>query len=336
MSSLPSFRLFSLFGVDVHLSLSYFLMVVLCFFWFGPAHGIIAAFAITLSIVIHEYGHALVCKRYKLEPWIMLHGLGGLCYHHAPDTDGREALITVAGPLFQIIAGAAAFGAAMAVGTAGTVLSIVAGDVGGGALTSGLTSVLLSFLSIFAGFSIFWGLINLVLPVWPLDGGKLFVLLLRRFMHEDTARLWGLRISLFTLAPIGAVALYSKSILLIYIVFSIALENYQMLQSGQPLFAHGSGRKVKAKASPYLKEMMEKSREALANEDWREAARICHQLRASNGAIPEKTMNEIWEILGVTAVEMGEYEEALGWLKRAPQNARVKDAVARAERALVN
>ena len=224
MFGLPSFRLFSLFGVDVHLSLSYFLMVVLCFFWFGMAYGIIAAFAITLSIIIHEYGHALVCKRYKLEPWIMLHGLGGLCYHRAPHTDGREALITVAGPIFQIVAGAAALGAAMAVGSSGAILAAVSGG-GGGALATGLTDILFSFLSIFAGFSIFWGVVNLVLPVWPLDGGKLFVLLLRRFMHEDTARVWGLRISLFTLAPIGALSLYSKSILLIYIVVSIAIEN---------------------------------------------------------------------------------------------------------------
>ena len=42
--------------------------------------------------------------------------------------------------------------------------------------------------------------------------------------------------------------------------------------------------------------------------------------------IPKKTMDQIWEILGVTTTKMGEYEEALNYLKRAPDTKAVKQA----------
>ena len=321
MFGLPSFRIFTLLRVDVSISMSYLLLVGLCIYWYGPARGLIAAFAMTLSIIIHEFGHALVCRRYELEPSIVLHGLGGLCYHTPASTDKREVLITLAGPLLQILAGGVALAIMFAAGTLGSFTGVLTQGMGGS-----LASVGYFFVTIFASFSIFWGLLNLVLPVWPLDGGKLFVLLLRRFMSEESAAKWGLRISLFTLAPLGALALWAQSILLGYIIVSMALQDFQLLQSGAPLFAHPSGRRPRRRATAFTKELLEQSRQHFADEDWRESARLCHQLRAAGDPIPEEMGDEIWTILGLCATKQGEWEEALGWLKRAPQTEEVVQA----------
>lgn len=320
-----SLRLFTLIGVDVGVSFSYGLMILLCLFWYGPLAGIIAAIAISLSIIIHEFGHALVCKRYDLDPSIVLHGLGGLCYHRPASSDGREALIAAAGPLLQVLAGGAALGFFVYAQPLATMQ---------GAILGGASSVWVTFASVFIGFSLFWGLINLLLPIWPLDGGKLFALLLRRFIEDDSARVWTLYVSLFLLTPIGVWALTQSSFLLIFIVFSIAIENYQMLQVGAPLFAHSSGvaaRSRKAKASPFIKELMDDARRAYGEEDWREAARLCHQIRSTNEAIPEKMMDEIWKILGLATMKQGDYEEALAWLKRAPKSKEIEQAIATCE-----
>lgn len=320
------FKLFTLADVEVSATPSYLLLVALCFLWYGVQMGIIAAIAISLSIIIHEFGHAVVCKRYKLSPYIVLHGLGGLCYHNPAGSDKRDALISVMGPVVQILAGALALGV--------YVFGFASISTFLGSLSGGAPDVIGGFVSIFAGFSIFWGLINLLLPLWPLDGGKLFGLLLRRFMNEDTAATWTLRISMALLIPIGIYALMSKSFLLGYIVLSLFIENYQLLSSGSRLYAQSSGRTARVKPSDFINELMTDARANFAEEDWREAARLCHQMRAAKDPIPAKMMNEIWQILGLATMEQGEYEEALEWLKRAPKNARVEAAIARCEEAL--
>ena len=320
-----SARLFSLAGVEGFASASYLLLVLLCFFWFSPIQAIIAAIAITLSIIIHEFGHAMVCRRYGLGPTIMLHGLGGLCYHRPASTDGREALITVAGPLVQIAVGLVALG----------VLFFWQPSFSS-PLAIGVASHGLFFLQMFAWFSLFWGSVNLVAPIWPLDGGKLFALLLRRFMSEERARTWALRVSMALLLPLGVWALYSRSFLLGFIAISTLIDNWQIMQSGSPLFAHGSGkggtqREKKATLSPFAEELIAEAERAFANREWREAARLMHQLRATNESIPPKKMARVWEILGIATLRSGEPEEAIAWLERAPQTGEVKQALAEAK-----
>ena len=332
MFATSGFRLFSLWDVEVSASFSAIFLIVLCVLWYGAAFGLLASVAIAASIIIHEFGHAMVCKRYDLGPSIILHGLGGVCYHRPASSDGREALIAAAGPLLQVLVGALALGALTLVATP---MALAEGAIGSGAgaqVIRGFDQVLRFSASVFAFFSIFWGLVNLLLPIWPLDGGKLFPLLLRRFVAEDTARTWTLRIGMALLVPLGVWALMQRSLLLGFICVSIFFENYRLLASGEPLFAHGSGRRVKKKASEYTIDLLERARQAYAEEDWREAARLCHQIRASSGPIPPKMMDEIWELLGLATAHQGEHEEAIAWLEHAPKNPTVEDVLAECRR----
>ncbi len=332
MLGTSNLRLFRLFGVDVSASLSFLLLVAICMIWYGPAQGILAAFAIALSILIHEFGHALVCLRYKLDPSIVLHGLGGLCYHRPASNDKREAIIAAAGPILQVAVGVAALAALVGIGFVS--MPWQADSEIASTLMSGSRDVLNFTLIVFAGFSIFWGVLNLIAPIWPLDGGKLFVLLLRRFTTEEKAAEWGLKASLICLIPAGAWAITTTSILLGYLVISIGFNDYQLLRSGTTLFAHGSGRRPKPKASDFAKDLLAQAKDAYAEEDWREAARLCHQLRATGGQIPQKMMDEVWKVMGMATYKGGDYEEAINWLKRAPEDREVTQAIAECEQHL--
>lgn len=316
------YRVFSIAGIDVSVSPGYiFLMIMLVALNGASAGAIFAAVALTLSVLIHELGHAAISHRYKLRPSILLHGFGGLCFHDEAPTDGKDALIVVMGPLVEIVAGALALVALVVVPP--------------GAF--GAFERVRDFLSIFAIFSLVWGAANLFLPIWPLDGGKLFHLLLRRFTNARQARQIALKVSIPTIILAGGVAFWHWHMLLVPIMgLFLIIENVQALQHDQPLVQRGGGASAAraTTANPFVAELLEDARAAMLREDWREAARLCHQARAASGALPKQQMDTVWTLLGLATARAGEHEEALSYLRRAPQTPQVTEAVAQCEQAL--
>src|SRR5262245_9125229 len=52
-----------------------------------------------VSILVHEYGHALMAKWFDCSPSIVLWGLGGLCYSEGErQTPGQRLAVVLAGP----------------------------------------------------------------------------------------------------------------------------------------------------------------------------------------------------------------------------------------------
>jgi Zn-dependent protease len=92
-----------LFGVNLAASL-------------GVAPGLIATMAFFASILAHEFGHALVARRYGVETEsIDLWALGGVAHlDREPPTPRADGLIAIAGPLVSLVIGAAALGAGIA------------------------------------------------------------------------------------------------------------------------------------------------------------------------------------------------------------------------------
>lgn len=305
------YRLFSVAGIDVSISFWYLLLMGFIVFYNPGVGGFLFAAAVTISIVIHEFGHAVPSKMYGLNPSILLHGFGGLCMHDPADSDWKDILIIVAGPVVEIIVGIAAF----------AVLGFTASP-------PGVTMNWELFLYYFAWVSVVWGAINLFLPLFPLDGGQLFHMILRRFIKEDRAQSIALRTSILVSVPIGIFALVKGFFFGAFLVVFLLIGNIQMLQSGARLV----GRKAKVRASSFVKDTLRDAEAAFADEDWREAARLCHVIRAANDPVPKKQMSRIWELLYVSTVNQGEYEEAKGWLKKAPDTAAVREARERAER----
>lgn len=112
---------------------------------------------ISVSVLVHELGHALTAQAYGYQPTIQLIGLGGRTMPNAPGAIPwyREVLLTLAGP------------------SAGLALGIVAAlvlktlEALGGANPVLAYALEATFLA-----NLFWALVNLV-PVSPLDGGHI-------------------------------------------------------------------------------------------------------------------------------------------------------------------
>lgn len=116
---------------------------------------------IFVSVLFHEFGHALTALFFKRQPRIELIAWGGLTYHEAEGLSfPKQFLITLNGPLF------------------GFVLFLVATAL----LQFGASSnpAIASALVILQWVNLFWTLLNL-LPVIPLDGGQLMRIVLEAF-----------------------------------------------------------------------------------------------------------------------------------------------------------
>lgn len=315
MFEYSGWRVFSVAGIDVSVSFWYLVFMAIVI-GFNPGLGGVAfALAITLSLLIHEFGHAAPSKAYRLSPSILLHGFGGLCMHQPSDSDWKDILIVVAGPLIEIVVGVAAYG----------VLFFVAGP-------AGRTTFGELFLYYFAWVSIVWGAVNLLLPLYPLDGGQLFHLALRRFLPEAKAQDIALKVSVTVAIPLGILAIVYGWFFGAIIVMFLVMDNINVLRTGQQLI----DRRAKVRASSFVKDTLAEAEAAFADEDWREAARLCHVLRAANDPIPAKQMTRVWEILALSTANMQEWEEALGWLDKAPDTAAVRDARQRCQAAIAD
>ncbi|HXX32793.1 MAG TPA: site-2 protease family protein [Myxococcaceae bacterium] len=114
-----------------------------------------------VSVLIHELGHAAVGLAYRYHPSIQLVGLGGVTTSRAPGPIPwhREVVLTLAGPLVG-----AAFGVVCRLGEQSTGAS------------SEVARYALGYAAL-ANF--FWAAMNL-LPVLPLDGGRIAAAVLRR------------------------------------------------------------------------------------------------------------------------------------------------------------
>lgn len=113
------------------------------------------------SILIHELGHAFSMRKHGgRDIQIQLQGLGGQAAYRPdperPITRWKSIAISAAGPLYQLIAGIAAK------------LFLIAYSS-----TVGDATMLVIALEPFILISILWGAFNLLVPIFPLDGGQI-------------------------------------------------------------------------------------------------------------------------------------------------------------------
>ncbi|MFO7964355.1 MAG: site-2 protease family protein [Desulfobacterales bacterium] len=186
-----SVRLFSLLGFEVKIDLSWIFIAILIT-WslstgFFPFHyknlststywlmGIIGALGLFLSIIVHEFSHSIVARRYGLPmKGITLFIFGGVAeMGDEPTSPKTEFLMAVAGPLASIGI-ALVFLAIYLSGQTGWLPRPISAVVGYLALING---VLAAF--------------NLV-PAFPLDGGRILRSALWKF--KDNIR-WATRVS---------------------------------------------------------------------------------------------------------------------------------------------
>lgn len=136
---------------------------------------------ITVSIIVHEYGHALSALAFGQKAKINLIGFGGLTQRSGPKLKAwKEFIIVLNGPLFG-------FGLAF---IAALMLNLMNED------SQGLWRYVLNIVFY---VNKYWTLLNL-LPVLPLDGGRLLSIFL-----EGTLGVRGIKIAFFLSILIAAV-----------------------------------------------------------------------------------------------------------------------------------
>lgn len=159
---------------------------------------------IFVSILVHEYGHALTSRYFGQKPRIHLIAFGGLTYPEGKRLRGwREFLVVLNGPIF------------------GFILFLIALFV----LSTGFfeNPFLVITFKIMAWVNLFWTLVNL-LPVMPLDGGQLL-----RVIFESIFGAKGLKYAVFTsmllAGVLGAAAFFIGYFLIGVIFFLFAFQN---------------------------------------------------------------------------------------------------------------
>ncbi|MFD0895307.1 hypothetical protein KBB96_20780 [Luteolibacter ambystomatis] len=162
----------------------------------------------TISILVHELGHALTGKAFGAPTSITLQAFGGYASFPARSfTRVQSFLVTAAGPAIQILLG---IGALMLLRS--ETLPTPAAE---------------SFVRSLRNVSFAWAILNL-LPVIPLDGGQLVVAVLgpKRF----TISLW-ISLVVAVIAALGLLLLtQGRSILFPIFMASFAFENWKLLQ----------------------------------------------------------------------------------------------------------
>ena len=168
-------------------------------------------------------------------------------------------------------------------------------------------------------FSIIWGLVNLV-PLHPLDGGLLFRLWMRRKKHPIDADKITHIVSIFV-GVAGVMWGYTNQYWFVVLLGGmLAYNNWEALS--QLSLGHPSSRTTNNEFAEVLSTDAEA---AFAANDWQEAARLAHQLR-DQANTPKTLQARAFELIVLSNVALGRWDEAAGFLDHAPDNAAIREA----------
>lgn len=162
-----------------------------------------------LSILIHELGHALSGRLFGARSEIVLHGMGGYAtFPNSRFSRPQDIFVTAAGPAIQLVLAAIAFAVVLYAPLPDTLIR--------------------TFFWFIVLVSFFWALLNLI-PVFPLDGGRILLALL-----GPARRTLALQISIVA-AIVGGLVLFLwlGTIFFPILLGFMAYENYQELQRGK-------------------------------------------------------------------------------------------------------
>lgn len=240
---------FRIFGAYVRVS-PWFWLVSAIMGWsamrLGFAYLLLWIGCVFVSILIHELGHVLTGRFFGAEGHIVLYSFGGLAIGSSLLAHRWQRIaVYFAGPVagFLFLIGVWLVGAIAAPELTGAVgrefiatLQYLLGmrfdpmaifEVPPGLIPDGLQNLI--------WINFFWGLLNLV-PVWPLDGGRI-----SRDLLEGARPADGVRLSLILsavvagLLALGTIYLFRGGSLYLTLFFALlAVQSFQMLQQLPP------------------------------------------------------------------------------------------------------
>jgi len=223
-----SINLFRVFGIQLAVHASFFLLLayysyegwktggISGLFW---SLGLIVLFFV--CVILHELGHSLTARRFGVRvPRILLLPIGGMAeFDRIPRKPSEELLITVAGPAVNFV-------------LAGILLPFVWRTVFSESENESQSLALLGGQLCAANLGM--GIFNL-LPVFPMDGGRIFRALLALKLSYLRATYWAVMVGrILALAFAALAAFYFEnpmlSVLFLFIFWAGAAEYRQTLR----------------------------------------------------------------------------------------------------------
>ena len=180
-----------------------------------------------VSILVHEFGHALIARMHGADPSVILYSMGGLCvYQDSREGRWQRLFVLIMGP------GAGFLLAGLTIGVASLWLGISPVGVllddytGARTVPSHYAMMALVFLKY---INIAWGVFNLM-PIMPLDGGQIATIFLSMHDRRQGPR----RAYILSVVTAGLVAVYMVKIKLYYnalFLGLLAFSSFQMVQA---------------------------------------------------------------------------------------------------------
>lgn len=176
-----SFPIGRLFGSELRVHATFFLLLLwigmAAYLMDGPAaviENVIFILALFACVVAHEFGHALMARRYGIAtPDITLLPIGGMArLERMPEKPGQEIMVALAGPAVNVVIWA--------------VLVVVFGAETSLEKLAEIEDPAEGFLGRLAVVNLFLVLFNM-LPAFPMDGGRVFRALLATRMSRVRA-----------------------------------------------------------------------------------------------------------------------------------------------------
>lgn len=210
-----SFSLGRLLGSELRVHATFFLLLA----WIGTAtwlaEGPMAAvsnlgfvLALFACVVAHEFGHALMARRYGIRtPDITLLPIGGMArLERIPEKPREEIAVAIAGPAVNVVIW--------------LVLTFVLGVQSNPAALVSLEAPNEGFLERLAAINLFLVLFNLI-PAFPMDGGRIFRALLSGSMGRVRATRFAARAGQLMAFLFGYFGLVSGNPILILIAIFV-------------------------------------------------------------------------------------------------------------------
>ena len=178
---------------------------------FGVSHGIIFVFSLFACVVVHEFGHALVARRYGIVTRdINLLPIGGISRMEGTPSDPKQELwIALAGPLTSLGLAATLY---LFLWGAGTPTSL--GEV----TRLGSWDQISSFAMQLMFANVVLALFNL-LPAFPMDGGRILRALLAARMDYAKATEIAANVGQGFALLLGVLGLFGNPFLLLIALF---------------------------------------------------------------------------------------------------------------------
>ncbi|TWU01185.1 site-2 protease family protein [Stieleria varia] len=192
-----------------------------------------------ISIWIHELGHAVAFRFYGIQSTLVLYHFGGLAIPISSYNPGRsfarlrpgeDLLIALAGPVAQLLSAAAVIGVVKLAGYQVDAFNWMPAGlhripwVGEGEPIDSAGLYAIVFFYVFP--SVLWALLNLV-PVWPLDGGRIMRSIVLMAGGDLAQSLW---ISVITAGALAVYSFKSGNTMMAIFFAMFAFSSYQLTQ----------------------------------------------------------------------------------------------------------